>query len=83
MPGRQACMPCWDSTEQGGNRTLFYFAWLALPGTRLPQLAGWPRRRTRQPGTVVRPAESQAGLGLSGEREQVDLVSRDGRPAGR
>ena len=42
---RQACMPCWDSTEQGGNRTSFYFAWLSL-GLDCPcyRLA---RRRTR------------------------------------
>ena len=52
---------------------MFYFA--RLPGTRLPQPAGWPRRRTR-----ARQAwDSSARTG-----RKVDLVSRGGRqPAGK
>ena len=73
--GRQACMPCWDSTEQGGNRTLFYFAWLALPpASRLATSFVGPGSQGQWRG------RGQPGLGLSGNRPEGRL-SQSRQPA--
>ena len=51
-----------------------YFAWQpALPGTRLPQQAGWPRRRTRGQWGRARPGRPVCLAGTQGNRAEIGL----------
>ena len=54
---------------------MFYFAWLALPGTRLPQLAGWPRRSSDQAARDGGEAGASQAWDSAGTGRKVDLVT--------